>query len=69
MELTTAQAAKRLGISQPRVRQMIRTGRIKARLFAPRLLLIDEKELVKPSVKNRKPGRPWPKIKGKVAVK
>ena len=61
MELTTKQFAAKLGVSHQRVRQMIDEGKIKARLVTPRLLLIDEKELAKPSVKNRKPGRPWPK--------
>jgi excisionase family DNA binding protein len=66
VELTVNQAAKRLGVTPGRVRQMIVAGQIKARLFAPRLLVIDEKELNKPAVKNRKPGRPWPnKVKGK----
>jgi hypothetical protein len=65
MELTVQQAAKRLGVTPGRVRQMILAGQIKARLFAPRLLVIDERELAKPTVKNRKPGRPWPKKKGR----
>jgi excisionase family DNA binding protein len=63
MELTTAQAAAKLGISQGRVRQLVLAGRIKARRLTPRLLLIDAKELAK--VKDRKPGRPWPKAKGR----
>ena len=58
MELTTAQVAKRLGITPQRVRQLVSTGRIKARKPSPALLLIDVKELAK--VKVRKPGRPWP---------
>jgi excisionase family DNA binding protein len=66
MELTVQQAAKRLGVTPGRVRQMILAGQIKARLFAPRLLVIEEKELNKPAVKNRRPGRRWPKkVKGK----
>jgi excisionase family DNA binding protein len=63
MELTTAQAAARLGVSQRRVRQLVLAGRIKARHLTTRMLLIDEKELAK--VKTRKPGRPWPKKKGR----
>jgi excisionase family DNA binding protein len=59
MELTTKQVAERLGVGQPRVRQLVLAGRIKARHLTPRILLIDEKELDK--VKDRKPGRPWPK--------
>jgi predicted DNA-binding protein (UPF0251 family) len=64
MELTTAQAAAKLGVSQRRVRALVTSGRIKARYLNPRIMLIDEKELAK--VKTRKPGRPWPnKVKGK----
>ncbi|MGD0138495.1 MAG: helix-turn-helix domain-containing protein [Tepidisphaeraceae bacterium] len=62
MELTTAQAAARLGVSARRVRALVLAGRIIARRPSPALLLIDEKELAK--VKHRKPGRPWPKRKG-----
>ncbi|MGD0462065.1 MAG: helix-turn-helix domain-containing protein [Tepidisphaeraceae bacterium] len=62
MELTTAQAATKLGVSQRRVRQLVLTGRIKARRLTPRMLLIDVRELAK--VKTRKPGRPWPRGKG-----
>jgi excisionase family DNA binding protein len=63
MELTTAQVAKRLGVSRQRVFALVKTGRIKARKPSPALLLIDVKELAK--VKVRKPGRPWPKKKDK----
>jgi excisionase family DNA binding protein len=64
MELTTAQAAEKLGVSQSRVRQFVLAGRIKPRYLTRRMMLIDEKELAK--VRNRKPGRPWPnKVKGK----
>jgi excisionase family DNA binding protein len=63
MELTTAQAAAKLGVSQGRIRQLVLAGRIKARHLTPRMLLIDAKELTK--VKYRKPGRPWPKAKGR----
>jgi excisionase family DNA binding protein len=60
MELTTAQAAARLGISQGRVRQLVLAGRIKARHLTARMLLIDARELEK--VKHRPPGR---RIKGR----
>jgi predicted DNA-binding protein (UPF0251 family) len=63
MELTTAQAAAKLGISQRRMRAMVQAGRVKARYLTPRMMLIDSRELAK--VKDRKPGRPWPKKKGK----
>jgi len=63
MELTTAQAAKKLGVTPGRVRQFVLAGRIKARHVTPSVLVIDEKELAK--LKNRKPGRPWPKKKGR----
>lgn len=62
MELTTAQAAAKLGVSQRRVRALVTSGRIKARYLNPRIMLIDETELAK--VKVRKPGRPWPKRTG-----
>jgi hypothetical protein len=59
MELTTAQAAAKLGVTQPRIRQLILAGTIKARLLTPRTLVIDERELRKPAVLHRgKPGRP-----------
>ena len=56
MELTTAQAAAKLGVTAGRVRQMVLAGEIPARLLTPRLLLIDERDLAK--VKRRKVGRP-----------
>jgi excisionase family DNA binding protein len=61
MELTTGQAAKKLGVSQSRIRALVKAGRIKARHLTTRMLLIDSRELAK--VKDRKPGRPWPKKK------
>jgi hypothetical protein len=63
MELTTAQAADKLGVTPARVRALVKAGRIKARHLTPRMLLIDVKELAK--VRNRKPGRPWPKKRRK----
>jgi hypothetical protein len=62
MEITVHQAADKLGVTPGRVRQLITAGRIKARYLTPRMMVIDVKELAK--VKNRKPGRPWPKRKG-----
>jgi excisionase family DNA binding protein len=56
MELTTAQAAAKLGVSQRRVRALVMAGRIKARYLNPRIMLIDVKELQK--VKHRPTGRP-----------
>jgi len=47
MELTSRQAAERLGVCPSRIRQFVMEGRIKARLLTPRLMLIDEKELRK----------------------
>jgi excisionase family DNA binding protein len=65
MELTTAQAAGRLGVSQSRIRQLVLAGKIKARHLTPRVLLIDEKEFNRPGVADRgKPG-PKPKKKGR----
>jgi excisionase family DNA binding protein len=55
--LTTAQAAKVLHITQGRVLQLIRAGRLPTVRAGP-LHLIDAADLEK--VKVRKPGRPWP---------
>jgi excisionase family DNA binding protein len=58
VEITTAEAAKRLGVTQQRIRQLISDGTIKARHLTGRMLLIDEQELEKPVALNRgKPGR------------
>jgi excisionase family DNA binding protein len=65
MDMTVQQAAKRLKVTPARVWQLIDAGRIKARYLSPRVVLIDEKELAKPTVKNRKPGRPWAKKRGR----
>jgi excisionase family DNA binding protein len=53
--LTTQQAAKRLGISDVRVRQLVREGRLPATLFG-RVFMIREADLK--AVGHRKPGRP-----------
>jgi hypothetical protein len=59
MELTTSQAAAKLGVTPGRIRQMVLAGQIKARHLTPRMLLIDARELRK--VKHRKLGRPFNK--------
>jgi excisionase family DNA binding protein len=51
----TADAAKRLGVSQDRVRALIHAGRLPAKKLG-RDYFIDPKDLA--LVKNRKPGRP-----------
>ena len=53
--LTTPEAADRLGISVPRVHQLIKTGRLPSRQFG-RDHLIQESDLALVAV--RKPGRP-----------
>jgi hypothetical protein len=58
MDITVGQAAKRLKVTPGRVWQMIDAGTIKARYLSPHVVLIDDAELSKPAVKNRKPGRP-----------
>jgi excisionase family DNA binding protein len=58
MDITVGQAAKRLKVTPGRVWQMIDAGKIKARYLSPRVVLINDAELSKPAVKNRKPGRP-----------
>ncbi len=55
MILTTAQAAKRLGISPRRLLVLIKEDRLPAEPFG-RTYMINEKDLA--LVKNRKPGRP-----------
>lgn len=57
---TTTQAAEILGVSQARVRQMVRAGRLQASKVG-RDLFIDEKDLK--LVEDRRPGRP-PKAGG-----
>ena len=55
--LTTAQAAERLGVTIRRVQAMIKAGRIKT-VKVGQIHLIHPRELEKPEVKFRKPGRP-----------
>jgi excisionase family DNA binding protein len=55
MALTTAQAAKKLGISPRRLLDLIQAERLPAQPFG-RTYMIEEKDLK--LVKNRKPGRP-----------
>lgn len=53
--ITTAQAAKKLGISVRRVQELIRTQRLPAQQFG-RTYVVDEDDLK--LVENRKVGRP-----------
>ena len=53
--LSTAAVAERLGVSQGRIRAMIRAGRLPATKLG-RDYFVDPKDLK--LVKNRKPGRP-----------
>lgn len=55
--LTTAQAAKRLEITERGVRNLIDTGTLPARKIGKQWF-IDPEDLERPDVKNRKPGRP-----------
>jgi excisionase family DNA binding protein len=58
----TTAAAKALGVSGGRVRQLILAGRLKAEKIGPAwLILVRDLE----AVRDRPPGRPWHK-KGKV---
>jgi len=59
--LGTAAAAKRAGITDGRIRQLILKGKLKAEK-AGRDWLILPTDL--DAIKNRKPGRPWPKKGG-----
>lgn len=54
-ELTTAQAAKELGISPARVRQLVLSGRLKATKIGRDLFIARSALRV---VRERKPGRP-----------
>lgn len=53
--LTSAEAAKRLNVSVRRVQQLVKTGRLPAKVFGG-ALMIQEKDLK--LVAERKPGRP-----------
>lgn len=53
--LSTAEAAVKLGVSVRRVQQLVKVGRLPAKVFGGSLM-IEEKDLK--LVKNRKPGRP-----------
>jgi excisionase family DNA binding protein len=57
MNLTTKQAAERLGVNEQRVRALIKTGRLKSEKFGV-AHMIREKDLA--AVMERKAGRPWP---------
>ena len=55
---TTKEAAESLGISSSRVRQLIRSGRIKATKLQAGLWLIEEEEIKNFSSLTRRAGRP-----------
>jgi excisionase family DNA binding protein len=63
--LTTKQAAEKLGVSDVRVRAMIKAGRLPAQKFG-HVHMISEDDLK--LVENRKVGRP-PKIKAEIGSK
>ena len=56
--LGTAASAKRLGITDGRIRQLILKGKLKADKTGRDWLILPA-DL--DAIKNRKPGRPWPK--------
>jgi excisionase family DNA binding protein len=58
--LTTAEAGKELGVTRGRVQAMLRAGQMVG-IRKGRVLLIARSELAK--VRDRKPGRPWPRKK------
>jgi len=62
---TAKQTAERLGISDARVRQMIREGVIRNAEKFGRENVIPESEVVRLELSERKPGRPA-KVKGEV---
>ena len=59
--LTTADAAKLLGVNASRVRQLILGGRLKAQRFGWAWMILPG-DL--DAVRNRKPGRPWQRREG-----
>ncbi len=65
MELTVRQAAARLNVTPGRIRQFIAEGRITARYLNPRMAMIDEKELSKPTITNRPRAAKLPKRKAR----
>ena len=64
--ITTAEAAKRLGVTQNRVRALIEAKRLKAFKYG-REWLIDPKDLE--AVKDRKVGRPRKSLKRRATGK
>ena len=60
--LTTADAARELGVSKRRVQALIAAGRLKAERFGF-LWMIDSRDLE--AVRHRPPGRPWWKEGGR----
>lgn len=67
MELTVREAAARLGVTPGRIRQLVMDGRIKPRYLNPRMMLIDDRELTKPTITDRPRAAKLPKKKGKGA--
>ena len=63
--ITTAQAAKVLGVTPARVRHLVMAGRLPAQHLTARMLLIDSADLAK--VRVRKTGRPKKTSKPKPA--
>ena len=55
--LTTAEAAARLGVGIRRIQAMIKAGQIQT-ILVGRFHLIHPRELEKPEIVNRKPGKP-----------
>lgn len=62
--LTPEEVAKKIGLSVPQVRLLIRQGRIKAKRFGSRGYIVAAEDAVKPELKKR--GRP-PLKKGRRA--
>jgi hypothetical protein len=67
MELTVREAAARLGVTPGRIRQLVMDGRIKPRYLNPRMMLIDDRELTKPTITDRPRAAKLTKKKGKGA--
>ncbi|MGH9822746.1 MAG: helix-turn-helix domain-containing protein [Blastocatellia bacterium] len=59
--LTTGEAAEKLGISKRRVQQLVKSGRLPARMFGGSLMILEDDLSL---VANRKTGRPRRTLSG-----
>ena len=62
MTMLVAEAADELGVSKPRVHQLIAEGRLRFKRRAPRLLMLDPAQVKRMARKDRPNGRPKKKL-------